>query len=100
MMSEPLPASLQQRPAANKKGLQPRLSPLHPTLPVPCTAFNVDKACGVTSYDKPALSGVCVQGVEKQQAIESACTIIGALHTHIVCGITSAVACGVRTGLH
>ena len=66
MMSQPLAASLQQRPAANKKGLQPRLSPLHPTLLVPCTAFSVDEAFGVTSYNKPALSGVCVQGVEKQ----------------------------------
>ena len=39
--------------------------------------------------------GACVQGVEKRQDTRSACTIIGALHTHIVCGVASALACGV-----
>ena len=43
--------------------------------------------------------GACVQGVEKQQDTRSACTIIGALHTHIVCGVASALACGVGAHL-
>ena len=62
MLSEPLPASVHERPAANKEGLQPTLSPLHPTLPVPCTAFSVDEACGVTSTTNQHCLGCVYRG--------------------------------------
>ena len=71
-----------------------------PSPQCPCTTVGDNEARGITGYDQPALyGGVCVQGVEKRQDTRSACTIIGALHTHIVCGVASALACGVGAHL-